>query len=68
MNDYFQEVGRAGDNGQAILYFSPSDISQNLPDIQHDIVDYCHTDMRLHTTICRHMGFKMISHLQDASE
>ena len=61
MNDYFQEIGRAGRCGQAAtatLYFSPSDISANLPDLQQDIVDYCRTDTCLRSTILQTYGFE----------
>ncbi|KAJ8300059.1 hypothetical protein KUTeg_021578 [Tegillarca granosa] len=48
LNNYFQEIGRAGRRGQiskATLYYCNADISKNLPGITDDIISYCKSDL-----------------------
>ncbi|CAC5376576.1 PUF60 [Mytilus coruscus] len=50
LTNYLQDIGRAGRRGlsaKATLHFNKSDISRNLPGIQDDIINYCHSDLCL---------------------
>ena len=60
ISQYLQEIGRAGRRGQAaeaILYYSNADISLALPDINHDIREYCHSESCLRKALLTPFGF-----------
>ncbi|VDI57608.1 ATP-dependent DNA helicase RecQ [Mytilus galloprovincialis] len=60
LTNYLQEIGRAGRRGQsakATLHFSNSDISRNLPGIQDDIINYCHSNLCLRECLLNIFSF-----------
>ena len=60
LEQYMQEIGRAGRNGcqaSAILYFNNSDISKNNKIIDKSIRDYCSSEGCLRRKLLQYFGF-----------
>ncbi|CAG2187190.1 recQ [Mytilus edulis] len=68
LSDFVQEIGRAGRDGRparSILFYCKRDISNNVPEIKNDIVQYCNDDTCLRSCMLSQFGFEkgdMIDH------
>ncbi|CAC5424368.1 unnamed protein product [Mytilus coruscus] len=69
LSDFVQEIGRAGRDGRparsTLCYNCKRDISNNVPEIKNDIVQYCNDDTCLRSCMLGQFGFEkgdMIDH------